>query len=149
MIAEATEKDIAELTRLIAEEFSYTKFNAEKLSQRMKKPGIFVFKKTENKKLIGFIEFEIIGPVAMLNALSVKKEFRKQGHGKELLDFAIQFLEEIPVKKINLLVKKNNQIAKKLYKSAGFSFEKMHGKKIDNTEIEIWSAHIENDEYLN
>jgi len=58
--------------------------------------------------------------------------------GKELLEYASYFLEKKRIEKIILLVKKENTVAKKLYKLIGFKFTKMHNKKIENSIIEVW-----------
>ena len=42
------------------------------------------------------------------------------------------------IEKIILLVKKENAVAKKLYKLNGFKFTKLHNKKIENSIIEVW-----------
>ena len=137
MITKATAEDATALEKIITPEFSYRKFTAKQIEEQINTPNIFVFKKIQEKKIIGFIEIEI-KEQGFITAIAVKKKYRKKGIGKELLEYASYFLEKKRVEKIILLVKKENTVAKKLYKLIGFKFTKLHNKKIENSIIEVW-----------
>ena len=93
MITKATAEDATALEKIITPEFSYRKFTAEQIKKRINNPNIFVFKKNQEKKIIGFIEIEI-KEQGFITAIAVKKKYRNKGIGKELLEYAIYFLEK-------------------------------------------------------
>lgn len=151
-IEKATEKDIAVLERLISSEFAYTKFTHQTLLQRIQNPYIVIFKKTNNGKIVGFIEIQLSGNNhGLINAISVDRSQRRKGHGMELLLHALDFMKQQNVVFARLLVKKDNEIAKKIYKNAGFEFKANHAKKIDNSIVEIWQKTLVDtvEQYLN
>ncbi|MCR4335403.1 MAG: GNAT family N-acetyltransferase [archaeon] len=151
MIKLAGKADTKELNEIISKEFPYKAFSPEKLDNRMVNPGIVIFKKTVGKKFAGFIEIEFKEGIGLINALSVKKGFRRKGYGKELLEHAILFLKNNQVEQARLLVKKENETAKKLYQTTGFIFRGIHGKKIEDSTVEIWERNLQEEDidYLN
>lgn len=58
--------------------------------------------------------------IMMIDSVQTKEEFRKKGHGTKLIKKAIKLAKEQKVDSIELVVNKNNKIAKKLYEQAGF-----------------------------
>jgi len=142
VISEAKEKDIKFLEKIIAKEFPYKKMQKEKIAERLKNQNIKIFKKTQNRKIIGFVEIQKFPEAWMLNAISIIPQERQKGHAKELLSHAIKFIKNSNGKKIRLLVKKNNLRAKKLYNSAGFNFVQIHEKIIDDSIIEVWEMNL-------
>lgn len=146
----ATKQDLKYLNKIISKEFAYTNFTQEKLLERIQRPEIVIFKKTSGKRIIAFIELELLEEFARINGISVEHEYRKQGHGKELLEFAVNFLKNSGVPTARLLVKEENQIAKNLYSSLGFEFISIHDKEIEGSKVEVWEKHIIGSEsYLN
>ena len=141
MITNATTEDAVEIKKIIAPEFAYRNFTSKQIEQRINTPNIFVFKKIEEKKIIGFIEIEL-KTQGFITAIAVKKKYRNKGIGKELLEYAISFLEKKGFEKAILLVKKENTVAKKLYRIIGFEFTKLHNKKIENSIIEVWEKEL-------
>ena len=128
-------QDLEEISQLIAEEFPYTDLTPEKIAQRLS-AGIEIFK-LEEDELIGFIELEQLSlEVYRINALQVKEEFRGQQYGRELLEFALNYLKAKGAQGIILLVKKDNETAKKLYQKMGFQFLKDHEKLINGKKVE-------------
>ena len=150
-IKRADEKDAAQLDIIIRKEFAYKKLSKEKIIERMGRPEITVFKKTIGNKLAGFVEVELLDEIGMVNALSVKESFRRRGFGRELLEYALGYLEESEMKTARLLVKMENSRAKKLYSSCGFEFARMHDKKLGGKTTEVWEKQLlsEHGDYLN
>lgn len=151
-IERACEGDAEELDGIIAKDFPYKHFTKESILQRIGREGLAVFKKRLGKDLAGFIEIEITGKIGMVNAISVKPEHRKKGIGRELLDHAVEYLRGRNVERARLLVKHENSTAKKLYEACGFSFARLHEKKIEGSTIEIWEKRLlseESADYLN
>ncbi|MBU1120472.1 MAG: GNAT family N-acetyltransferase [archaeon] len=136
MISSIEEKDLKEISELILEEFPYVEPFKEKLGQRINEKKVFVFKLVEEKELIGFIDFQLRKGIGRINAVTVKKDFRRKGYGSELLKFAVDFLKERNAERITLLVKKENLDAKKLYERNGFRVKRELEKRIDDSVIE-------------
>ncbi len=145
------EKDAKRLAKMIDTEFPYTRLSEEKISERLKKDGTFIFKKSLGKSIAGFVDLEIRKNTGFINGVSVKKNLRKKGIGKELVEFAIEFLKSNGAKKASLLVKRDNEAAKRLYSSQGFFFLRFHDKKIDDSIVEVWEREFprKNEAYLN
>ncbi len=150
-IKKAEPKDAKELDAIISRDFAYKKLSKEKIEERMKRPEIAVFKKISGKEMAGFVETELMGEIGMINAISVKEKFRKKGFGKELLGHAAQALMENGASVARLLVKTENEKAKKLYRACGFEHTGMHERRIEGSEVEIWEKRLAGDEswYLN
>jgi len=107
----------------------------KEISVRVKE-GNTVLAAKEKNNLFGFIEFKLNGVNASLLGFAVKKDFRKKGFGKKLLDFFLDFCKKNKIEEISLIVKKNNLQAKKLYESRDFVKTTELKKKIDGSEIE-------------
>jgi ribosomal-protein-alanine N-acetyltransferase len=144
-IIKAKEKDFKEINELIEREFSYTTKGMPAIKQRIKQ-GNLVFIARNKNVFFGFIEFKLNEFTASLFGISVKKEFRKKGIGKKLLNFFVDYCKKKGTKKISLIVKKNNFKAKNLYKSKGFIKAQELNKKIDGSTIEKMELTLE--EYL-
>ena len=133
----AVEKDAKEILPMILKEFSYVKISEEKLRLKMQGRNYRVFKAVESKKIIGFLELEKLNGIsARINGLSINPEYRGKGFGKQLLEFAVEYLKKKNISQIILLVKQSNLEAKKLYEEAGFQFMELLENKIDNEAIE-------------
>lgn len=136
-IKEIEESDYPEVIGLIKVEFPYVDFDLGKIEQRVKSGRIFLFKAVEKAKLMGFVEVELLEEgIARVNGLTVKKEFRKNGVAKALVEFAIEFLKKKKIGRILLLVKEENKAAKKVYKEQGFNFIGMYKREMDNAMVE-------------
>ena len=88
-------------------------------------------------EVIGIAEYmrNFDGNEIFLYGLSIKKEYRKLGYGKQLLEESIKIFRKNKIKKIGLTVSLENKKAIKLYKKMGFKMEEMlkdeYGKGID------------------
>lgn len=151
MIAKAEEKDAPELDRLITREFAYKGLSKDKILERMKRPDIIIFKKSISGRVVGFVEIEFKEKAGMINAISVHEEHRKKGFGMELLEHAVEFMRTSGAEKAVLLVKRENEKAKKLYSKMGFKFAKFYKKVIDDSVVEVWEKHFveRREAYLN
>jgi len=134
-IIPAEKKHFSEINSLIEEEFSYTKKAMPKISLRLRQ-GSFIFVAEEKSVFFGFIEFKLKDFTACLLGMVTKKEFRGKNTGKKLIDFLIEFCRKNEIKKIFLIVKKENFNAKKLYSSKGFIKTRQLEKKIDGSVVE-------------
>ena len=141
-IDKATKKDITLLDKIIKEEFPYTTFSKEKISEKIDDEKFFILKAHTKNIFAGFLELEFMEKEARLNGLFVEDVMRGQGIALELVKRAIHECKRKRIHRIFLLVKEENEAAKHLYKKTGFSFEKEHDKKVDSSIIEVWSLHI-------
>ena len=151
MIEQAKKNDIEKITEIIEKDFPYKNFSNETLTDRIQKPEVVILKKTYNKELAGFVDFEVRENFGLINAVSMKRSYRRKGFGKELLEKALDVLKQNNIFKAKLLVKQENSRAKKLYGSIGFTFIKMHDKKIESSLVEVWEKELLVDDmsYLN
>ncbi|OQY40743.1 MAG: GNAT family N-acetyltransferase [Fusobacteriia bacterium 4572_74] len=96
-----------------------------------------VFVLVIENNVIGIAEYmrDFDGDEIFLYGFSIKKEYRKCGYGKKLLEESIKVFRENKIKKIGLTVSLENKEAIKLYKKMGFKMEEMlkdeYGKGID------------------
>lgn len=82
---------------------------------------IYILAKNENtNEILGFAGISIIFNEAELMNIVVKKNKRKHGIGKALLEKIINICIENNIEVIKLEVNENNISAKNLYKSCGF-----------------------------
>jgi len=70
--------------------------------------------------VIGYAVFWVVVGEGHIMNISVAPEFRRQGVGRRLLRFTIEFMEQACVTVIFLEVRRTNHAAIKLYKDYGF-----------------------------
>jgi ribosomal protein S18 acetylase RimI-like enzyme len=129
--------DIEKISSLILREFPYVACTPEKLAGRLKSGSTFIFKAVLQGEIAGFVDAEILEEgIARINGISIVEKFRKQGIGGSLLDFIVDFLKKKGAGRIMLLVKQENEDAKKLYAARGFSFVGLYQRSIDNSVVE-------------
>lgn len=58
--------------------------------------------------------------VMLIDSFLVKEEFRGKGYGTKLINKAIKLAQKQKIDSIELIVNKDNRVAKKLYEKAGF-----------------------------
>jgi ribosomal-protein-alanine N-acetyltransferase len=115
--------DISIILKLLKAEFPYISIDKTQLEEKIANPSFHLLKLTKENKILGFIEIELIEEsLARINALVVLPAERGKNYGKELLEKAIHFLKREGIKRITLLVKEDNEEAKKLYYDVGFKF---------------------------
>lgn len=149
-IVKAQDSDFREISGLIMREFPYMNATPEKLRERTGRKNYFIYKAVANKELAGFVDFEIgsSGELGKLNGLEVKEKFRARGIGRELLKFAVEFMQGAGCRRIQLLVKEKNEKAKALYREFGFEFVGMYSKRLDNSLVEIMELDLGNENEL-
>ena len=142
-VMRVTESDYRVINKLIAEEFPYTKTSEEKLRERLANEKLKMFKLLDGKEFLGFLELEFLsGEKTRINGITIVPHYRGYGYSKKLLEFALRFCEAKNVKEVVLLVKQDNQRAKRLYEEYGFEVSGLHGKKLDDAIVEEMSLFL-------
>lgn len=119
-ILKVSEKDLQEIQKIIEKEFPYTRRLLAPIQERLKRNNYFFFKICEKQNILGFMELRTKHSMGEILGLAVKKEFRRKGYAKQLMNFALKFLDEQNCFAAKLLVRKNNTPAIKLYIALGF-----------------------------
>ncbi len=143
-VKRVSENDVNEILLIIDFVFPYTCFDKKTILKKLQSDNFFLIKVVKKNLFVGFAEIEFFkkDSLARLNAIFVSDEFRRKGIGKLLLGNCFKELEKQKIKKIFLLVKESNIIAKDFYKNNSFCFEKLHDKILDDSIIEVWSKII-------
>lgn len=144
-IQSVSEYDCAEILPLIQTHFPYVEMDFERLKKRIHHPKFFYQKSTEKEIITGYAEWEKLeNNTIRLNGIAVKPNYRKKGHAQKLLEKGEKhFKQKNGIKKIILLVEKENAPAKKLYEKNDYHFSRMHLKKVDGKETEVWEKKLD------
>jgi ribosomal protein S18 acetylase RimI-like enzyme len=132
------------LNEMIGREFPYTAFTPKHIEERINNPKYIVLIAKQENILTGFAELELFleKKEARLNAVFVDEPWRGQRIATHLLEQAINQCKHKKVQRLFLLVKTDNFGAKHMYEEMGFTFEKMHDKIIDDSEVEVWAMAV-------
>ncbi|MFH1752198.1 MAG: GNAT family N-acetyltransferase, partial [archaeon] len=135
-ISQAGFDDAKNFYSLISKEFSYLDLTLEKVFARLSSKNSLVYKLTIKDKFAGLIDFQINGFEGFVFGVAVEEDFRGQGLGETLLDFALDYFKQQAIKEVKLLVRKENTAAKRLYLKKGFKLIGLHDKPIDGAIVE-------------
>lgn len=109
------------------------KYNRDELSKLLNNDRKPIFVYEDNNKVVGHLFLEIreyeanvIIPYKSLfiDDLCVLKEYREQGIGKELMEYAFEYAKRIGARNIELNVWNKNDSAIKFYESLGLTVQK-------------------------
>lgn len=120
MIRELTDKDLEQAKKIYCESFCKEEIEAN-LPVAGVLLGIFV-----DNILIGLVQMDYIynyfenKKIAYINSLCIKKEYRHQGYGDQLLKFCIKLARDNNADMINLTSNKNRVYAHMLYQKNNF-----------------------------
>ncbi|MEK6958715.1 MAG: GNAT family N-acetyltransferase [archaeon] len=146
-IKKATISDAPVLQGIIKREFSYTKFSPQTIVEKLVDERFLIIKTVDKKEFVGFAELDLLNDPAKLgqarlNAVYVSDKFRKKGVATKLVKKLLSLAKKKKLKKVFLLVRFDNELAKGLYLKCGFLFEKIHDKIIEGKEVEVWSTSL-------
>lgn len=143
-IKKATEKNVDWIDDVIRTEFPYTGFSVHDIAHKLSDDNYLVLCAFERSKPIGFIEFQFFShdSISRLSAVFVEERYRRKGIAEKLAKKAFFECRKKEINHLFLLVKESNTVAKKFYKKIGFSFEKMHEKIIEGSNVEVWLRSI-------
>ncbi|MBN1940802.1 MAG: GNAT family N-acetyltransferase [Candidatus Diapherotrites archaeon] len=142
-ILPAYDSDSKEIVKMIKREFAYSKITEKKFLEKLESKSKRVFKAVEDKKIIGFVELRKLDfQTARISGFTIAPKFRGKGFGKKMLEFAIDFLRKKKIKRVTLLVRQDNEKAKKLYTKMGFGFMGLWKNKIGGHVAEEWELNL-------
>lgn len=105
---------------LIEQECFKSPWSFESLNAELSKVGA-CFYLAQNNEPMGYIGFNMILDEGYIANLAVRKDFRRQGVAKALLEKVIETAKENDLSFVTLEVRESNTSAINLYKSFGFS----------------------------
>jgi GNAT superfamily N-acetyltransferase len=89
----------------------------------MQKRGIELYKLTAHRTQIGFIAIEKSEKepgIFYIERLAVLPEYRHEGYGRELMDFAVNHIKELGGKRVSIALIDAHRVLKEWYKKQGF-----------------------------
>jgi ribosomal protein S18 acetylase RimI-like enzyme len=140
-ILRASEYDIPDILPLILEYFPYTRMDYDRIHTRIQRKDFLFLKSEEKNTLIGFAEYQITDSkkkAVRLNGIVVKPPHQGKGTAQALMKEGEKWARQKKMKTIFLLVQATNTRAKKVYAENGFTFKKIHPRKIDGKKAEMW-----------
>lgn len=114
-------QEIVEHEKLVFGEGAIGEWNIKPFTKYGKVYAL-IHEKEKKNKLVSVIEIlsSFNREIAYIYGVSTVPNYEKKGHGSKLLDYVIEDLKKIGIKKIELTVKKNNETAISLYLKKGF-----------------------------
>ena len=118
-ISNYNDTDYKQVYDIINESFNYEK-------KLVKNPSVFEFVAKIDDVIVGYFniheELDVIRNIKIyhLGYVCVRKEYRSQGIGRKMVEYAINFSKENNATRIELTSCNNREIAHKLYLSLGF-----------------------------
>lgn len=144
MIETATQTDLPEIQALIEQEFPYLQKPKETLAKKITDPKYTLFVIRQASQFAGFSETEELkkNKSIRLNALAIHPDYRKKGLGQQLLQFTLGFLRTKQFETVEILVKRNNTIARELYEKNGFAWKDTFPQYIDRSVVEEYELRL-------
>lgn len=119
LISKMTKEDLNSISNILQSDFDdFWNYNIL-LNELNSSNSIYLVAKINNE-IIGFAGITLILDEAEINNIVIKKDFRKKGYSKILLQNLIDLSKKQNIKKINLEVNIENIIAINLYHSFNF-----------------------------
>jgi ribosomal-protein-alanine N-acetyltransferase len=114
------EIDDAVLIHFIDSEYQHENYSFNMIKNTLKDKNCINIITYQNNVAIGYISYNCVLDEAELLKIVVLKNFRSRGFGKKIMLKSIEILKNKNIKTIILEVRKNNDIALKLYEKVGF-----------------------------
>ena len=120
IIREANVNDLMNLVKLEEENFispwTEEQFNYELVENEFSKTLVIY----DGDIFVGYLNYWLIFDRGEINKICIRKDYRRKGYAKELLDIAFKDFEENECLSVSLEVRVSNESAQKLYESYGF-----------------------------
>ena len=112
----AEEKDSTAILGIVREKFPQSPINRSNLSESNR----FFFVAEVRGNVVGFADLTLRESDGVVRGLCVEDDFNKLGIGTVLLNKAVEFAVKNGKKRIQLIVKADNESALSVYKKTGF-----------------------------
>ena len=118
-ISNYNDTDYKQVFNIFKEAFNYEK-------ELVENPNVFEFVAKINDIVVGYFnlheEIDVVRNIKIhhLGYVCVRKEYRSQGIGRKMVEYAINFSKENNASRIELTSCNNREVAHKLYLSLGF-----------------------------
>lgn len=119
LISKMTKEDLNSIANILQSDFDDF-WNYNILSNELNSSNSIYLVAKINDEIIGFAGITLILDEAEINNIVIKKDFRKNGYSKILLQNLIDLSKKQNIKKINLEVNIENTVAINLYHSFNF-----------------------------
>lgn len=120
IIREANVNDLMNLVKLEEENFispwTEEQFKYELVENEFSKTLVIY----DGDIFVGYLNYWLIFDRGEINKICIRKDYRRKGYAKELLDIAFKDFEENECLSVSLEVRVSNESAQKLYESYGF-----------------------------
>ena len=114
--------DLKRIGKFLAENALLVGRSPVRLEEKISDDSFMLTKYLEGNRFVGFVEVELLGSEARINALVLGEEFRGKGIGAMVIENTLEGLKENGIERVSLLVSPANLKAKGLYEKAGFEF---------------------------
>ncbi|MFH0970842.1 MAG: GNAT family N-acetyltransferase [Candidatus Diapherotrites archaeon] len=138
-------EDTSSIVQFIQRYFPYTTIDEQEVKHRIQSNGFIFNKIMQNKKIIGYAEWEMVEEkkeTIRLNGIAVLPEYQQKGNGTMLLQEGEKEAKKRGIKKIQLYVGETNMPAKQAYAKNGYAYTRPHLRKINGEKAEVWEKKI-------
>ena len=117
----ASKNEIDVIVNMEKECFGDRAWNRDMMESDFDKSSNYIICYTNDDEPIGYLAFLDLGNECEILRIGVRKQFRKQGNARALLDFMFDYCIDNKKERIFLGVSSLNSMAISLYKKAGFN----------------------------
>ena len=139
-IAFAEKEDLEEILAMEKECFGAQAWTREMVINDFERRSSYILCRSDQDEYIGYLCILELDTECEILRLGVRKNFRKQGYAKSLLEFLFDHCINTKKEKIYLEVSSENAVAIKLYENLGFNcinIRKNYYKQGDDARIYI------------
>jgi len=141
-VGPATKKELYPIFILSREYFPYANFSSDEIARRIESKSYVYLVARINRKLAGYIDYEILEGHAKILGLAVLAEFRNRGVAKALVNAALNAIQASGFRRVFLFVAKDNAVAQKIYLELGFKCFGTLERKINDKEVLLFEKHL-------
>ena len=117
----ASEEDLEDILLMEKECFNESAWTREMIINDFENRSKYILCMSDQDEYIGYLCVLELDNECEILRLGIRKNFRKQGYAKRLLEFLFEHCQNTAKEKIYLEVSSENKIAIKLYESLGFN----------------------------
>ena len=132
---------IAEMSRRLIEHGLAWSWNEERVERCLRNRDCVVLAARDRRRLVGFAIMEFYAIHAHLNLLAVQPGFRRQGIGRQLLEWLEASARTAGVFTVNLELRSTNDAARAFYEKLGFKSAGRKAAYYDGREDAVRMTH--------